>query len=379
MKIKILICIIVGLSSACSFKKENVVTPKLSVQNIDNKGGVCKTQEYFTNPKIVFLETSEKALIGSSIRKIVLEDDRIFIQDQDNKTILMFDTTGRFLAGIYPQGRGAGEYVTLDDFSVDRDRRELVVYASRPNKLLFYDYNCQLKKEVPIEKSFLEIAVGSGEIIGITSWEDPKYYLRRYKILQNGVLEESDITPLPHMNKTGFFAHGVQLSKSERVNFSRRNDPSIYSLEGNTIKKRYEIDFGKYNLPKELSGENVSADKFNQEVLVNSYVFSIVNIKETPKRIFFSILLPGMCILSKDENQLKYYKTFIDSSTHIPLALTEAVEDSGNDVICFKESMMNLKTKVKFLGDKVPGWLSEKVSFAKDDSNPVLFLYRSKE
>lgn len=232
---------------------------------------------------------------------------------------------------------------------------------------------------MPIEKSFFEIAVDSGELIGMTSWDDSKYCLRRYKLLQNKTLQESEITSLSHINRTGFLAHGVQMLKSESINFSRRNDPSIYSLEGNVIKKRYEIDFGKYNLPKELSEPNVPADVFNREILTNSYVFSIVNIKETPERIFFTLPLPGMCILTKNDSQLKYYKTFIDSTTSIPLALTEAVEDPGNNVICFKESVMNLKTKVKFLGDKVPQWLSEKVAMAKDDSNPILFFYQSKE
>lgn len=379
MERKILIFIIGLLVAACGSKKENSLTLKLSVQDIDKKGNVCKTQEYFTAPKVIFLETDEKSLIGSSIRKIILDEDRIFLQDQHNKSVLVFDTTGKFLSGIYARGRGAGEYVTLDDFSIDRDSRELVLYASRPNKLLFYDYDCHLKREVPVKESFFEIAVDAGELIGLTSWEDSEYYLRRYKLLENNTLKESVVTSLPHINKTGFLAHGVQILKSERINFSRRNDPSIYSLDGNVIKRRYEIDFGKYNLPQELSVPDVPADKFNHEVLTNSYVFSIVNIKETPDRIFFSILLPGMCILSKSDNQLRYYKTFIDSYTGIPLSLTEAVEDAENKTICFKESILNLKVKVKFLGDKVPGWLSEKVSLAKDDGNPVLFFFQSKE
>lgn len=379
MERKIVVFVIVFLIAACGFKKENSLVPILPVQNIDKKNSVCRMQEYFTMSKIIFLETKEKSIIGSAIRKIILEEDKIYLQDQYNNSILMFDTTGKFIAGIYSQGRGAGEYITLDDFTIDRDTKELILYASRPNKLLYYDYDCYLKKEVPIEKSFFEIAVDSGELIGMTSWDDSKYCLRRYKLLQNKTLQESEITSLSHINRTGFLAHGVQMLKSESINFSRRNDPSIYSLEGNVIKKRYEIDFGKYNLPKELSGPNVPADVFNREILTNSYVFSIVNIKETPERIFFTLPLPGMCILTKNDSQLKYYKTFIDSTTSIPLALTEVVEDPGNNVICFKESVMNLKTKVKFLGDKVPQWLSEKVAMAKDDSNPILFFYQSKE
>lgn len=84
-------------SSICSifgFKKENPLVPILPVQNIDKKNSVCRTEEYFTTPKIVFLETKEKSIIGLAIRKIILEEDKIFLQDQYNNSILMFDTTG---------------------------------------------------------------------------------------------------------------------------------------------------------------------------------------------------------------------------------------------------------------------------------------------
>ncbi len=78
---------------------------------------------------LVQLETNENCLIGN-INKIVCYKNYILVFDLFNQTLFLYNENGDFLRKISKRGGGPGEFLELQDFSVD----------SISNQLLLLDY-----------------------------------------------------------------------------------------------------------------------------------------------------------------------------------------------------------------------------------------------
>lgn len=92
------------------------------------------------------LETNDECLI-ESIRKVVIADSLIFVQDA-NSRILLFDLNGKFKRQIGSQGRGVGEYFLISTFYVDTPNRRVVTVDNPGNSFLFYDYGGNFVDEI---------------------------------------------------------------------------------------------------------------------------------------------------------------------------------------------------------------------------------------
>ncbi len=105
----------------------------------------------------IALETNDACLI-ESIRKIVIADSLIFVQDA-NSRILTFDLSGKFKRQIGLQGRGVGEYHYICSFYVDSLRNQVVLVNIGQDNLLEYNYNGEFVQEINL-----------GERIKKSSW-----------------------------------------------------------------------------------------------------------------------------------------------------------------------------------------------------------------
>mgnify|MGYP002508517490 CR=1 FL=1 len=83
-----------------------------------NQGKTGDVSEVFEDRKIVFLETLEESLL-TEVTKIICAEDRIYILDEPANSIVVFDTTGKFISAIRPSGRGPQEYMGISDFTIN--------------------------------------------------------------------------------------------------------------------------------------------------------------------------------------------------------------------------------------------------------------------
>ncbi|MCD8165404.1 MAG: 6-bladed beta-propeller, partial [Bacteroides sp.] len=66
---------------------------------------------------IIALETSDECLL-SQIKKIVVHKDRIYVSDQVNPGVFIFDRNGKFIAKIGSQGSGPDEFLYMGKFYI---------------------------------------------------------------------------------------------------------------------------------------------------------------------------------------------------------------------------------------------------------------------
>lgn len=124
---------------ACSEYSDPVQTYSVDIQQRDSVS--C----FFTSYSYIPLETNENCMLGEVVGMKVNED-AIAIEDQGR--ILLFQHDGKFISKIDKAGRGAGEYLSIEDFCV----KDSTVYVlSRPQKIILaYSWSGTFKQGIEL-------------------------------------------------------------------------------------------------------------------------------------------------------------------------------------------------------------------------------------
>ena len=91
----------------------------------------------YKSVKLIPLETNKSCLIGS-IRQMQVIDNYILIMDPPN-SLYVFDREGRFIRKIGSVGQGPGEYISIADFTIDRENKTVYIQDGRLARILKYD------------------------------------------------------------------------------------------------------------------------------------------------------------------------------------------------------------------------------------------------
>lgn len=357
---------------SCTFKE----IPKISVEVDRNK--TCDVSEIFTDRKIVFLETVKESLL-EEVSRIICFEDRFYIFDESANSIVVFDTAGKFVSAIRPSGRGPREYFGLRDFTIDRKNRELIVYAHRPGKLLFYDTDGHFKREIAYQPLVSAMVCEEDRLVLVNPGkENTPYFTFLYFDKEKKISEKRASDFCEHITSNQF-TMGSLLLNSEKLTFARRFDNTLYTLEGDQVIPRYLLDFKDHNVPERLYAPREEEQEKRAELQKDGYFFSIVDVKETPSYIFLRTNWIGTIRISKTAKTGEYWGYFKDKDLGIKHYGTVSVEDSSNRMICFEHRILYMKLGIKDQWDKLPEWFADKIRNADDESNPVLVFYNSKE
>lgn len=321
---------------------------------------------------------SDDNTVITQIDKITIYDNKLYVLQKEKQALSVLNMDGSLEYSIRATGEWVGAYWKLTDFYIDEKNDELVLYTDNPYKFMFYDLQGNFKREILLDRLFYEIAYDNGRVVCLNAIsEDTKHYISR--ITQNGkeVLDIEKIS-FPHYGIGTSFAVGRLMLKSERLNFAKRYDNTIYSLEGNRIVERFKLDFGKNNLPDSLSGPDTEDGALWTGMIKHRYIYSIVNIKETPGRIFFTTNDLGFGVISKTDSSAVHVSR-ISNVYGISLYEMCLVEDKNNKMFCFYTSVKKIKQKIEFMKLQLPSDLMQKIQAVADEERLMLFLYRSSQ
>ena len=126
---------VVGLSfvaNSCKCKSDltNVAKVKLDENSGSTRNDLIK------NIYFVALEEEDIPIIGS-IDKVRIINDKIYVADYERSVIAVFDKSGTYLFSVKKTGRGQGEYLSIQSFSVDD--KYLYILDTSSNKMYVYD------------------------------------------------------------------------------------------------------------------------------------------------------------------------------------------------------------------------------------------------
>jgi hypothetical protein len=135
MRVNILVIVFFIILVSCKHEQEEVKTKtvdsKLVIDSVFNLSKLGR----FSN--FIPLETNENSII-SGISKIYFVDNHIYILDREGrKGVFIFERNGKFIRKIGRIGGGPGEYVSIDDFTIDKNNLTIYLLTNRENILLY--------------------------------------------------------------------------------------------------------------------------------------------------------------------------------------------------------------------------------------------------
>jgi hypothetical protein len=144
MKKIIYLCIFLLLFLSCKEKKQSVVvshnaTYTINVDSLKMEEFPLNISVIFKSVRTIILEDHEYAIIGQ-IDGIQVFENYIFVLDITHaRKLFVFDRkNGKYIRQIGNMGHGPGEYVSLCDFCINKEKREIYLLDNL-RKILIYD------------------------------------------------------------------------------------------------------------------------------------------------------------------------------------------------------------------------------------------------
>ena len=207
-------------------KELNQLKSDYSIDLDRNKETSIPFSIYFKNPKTIILETNKECLIGL-VNDFQVFDNRIYVLDiLYTKSLYVFDMDGRFIRKIGCLGQGPGEYIFLEDFTIDTENR-FIFLLDNGKRVHKYDLNGQYISTITPQITRANIKY--------IQYYKSKLYLsvEAYTVaLSDNMLQESDLNgkilsnSIPLKYDKGW---GGRLSKGNSFFMSRLNDPPRYA------------------------------------------------------------------------------------------------------------------------------------------------------
>lgn len=356
-------------------KSDNLIDKSEFIVLSSDVKSSLKDTAFFKSSKIVFLETTDASLL-KSINRICQDDSRLFIFDKSLNKIVIFDFNGRYLANIDRVGGGPSEYQGVMDFCIEPLKKQILVLCHRPYKVMWFTYEGEFIREKKTEVLYTQIAVDS-KYIYCTRSELNKTELDNYEIdIFNHELNIINDALLTRDNLTNTsFNRGNQLTSSKNINYARRFDNVIYQIKNGEISKKFVINFKEHAFPKELLNNNYTSSEFYNICSTKKYVFSITNILESDKYLFFNTNI-GLHVFDKKTKSLNGYNIIFCSKLRWGSNSYYPVGNSDNKIVSAIEP--GLFSRLKERGAIFSPQMLELSQKVKEEDNQVLLIYELK-
>jgi len=254
------------LSTGCqkqSSSWKGTITEDKGVVLVKNtKEPIYESEVFSLEEELSISEPPEiEEVIFSQIRSIdVDESGRLYILDQGEAHVYIFDPDGDFIKSIGKKGEGPGELHMPFRMSVTHNQ-DLMVEDFR-RKIVFYSLEGDLLREIKTAKeAALGILMDSrgiffGTVI-VYDEEDPRYEVRKYDPQMNK-LASLGTSPLPNAQNEGFNPFGGAVVYSIRYDDQVIcGSPDKYELNVYDLEANLEMKIMKDYDPVEITKQEI--------------------------------------------------------------------------------------------------------------------------
>jgi hypothetical protein len=327
-----LLCLTIFLSAistalfSCKRKiaiEQRITTaPSLKIKINDQNNLVATTfGQLFTNWKIIDLNGKNKQFI-STIDKVCLYKNKLFLLDRKLSSLNCYDSTGRFLLSYGKLGLGINEYKKLTDFDIDSTNGEIIIY-SRPNQSIYrYDLeNGMFKKRLLLQLFGSGICnLENGKLLLYVNYCQNRNYLAANAILVNekGRVEKNYFRFDSQNQDVDFENTGFISKSSGNVFFSNAFCDTVYKFKDNDFTPYMSFDFGddsisklKWNSRKLIASDYLfrpNASFLRAHFLINSHAAIFTYQGNLSAKIgIYNIKRQNLNIVSTDPNDALLY------------------------------------------------------------------------
>lgn len=120
------------------------------------------------------LDATDSCLIGR-IKDMAISRERLFLFDEQQQTIWIFNREGRYLNKISKKGDGPGEYARISQFEYDDKNNQIIVLSPWKKVLMFYSPEGEYKRtvELPMRINDFKVCAQGGFILSNSGLDEP--------------------------------------------------------------------------------------------------------------------------------------------------------------------------------------------------------------
>ncbi|WP_106832149.1 6-bladed beta-propeller [Parabacteroides pacaensis] len=146
---KLFLLSILLLAISCQ-KKDNssgvtslLPNDSLLIIDIDNAEQISPIEysKFFSKAKAILLDNKDECLIGHINKMQVWKDFFIILDSHISESVFIFNKEGHFIRKIGGIGHGVGEYVSVNDFTIDEDHEAILLLDRTSQKVITYNLN----------------------------------------------------------------------------------------------------------------------------------------------------------------------------------------------------------------------------------------------
>ena len=225
--------------------------------NID-KAQKIKLSELADSIRFIKLKTPNDLQI-SNISMVKSNKDYLVIKNSANPpSLFVFKRDGEFVSEIKSYGKGPGEYIRINSFLIDHEKKHIELIDRMSQKKLIFTLHNELIEENRDSKWEGDdiIKQNNNYIVHYGNLKSASDYM--ISIYDDKYKKKASYLKIPD-NYVDFF------HITNNFNFSKYNDetlfwyalsPNIYSIAKDDLHKKYEIDFGIHNIPSKVFNEH---------------------------------------------------------------------------------------------------------------------------
>lgn len=245
--------------------------------------------------EIIRLETSPESIIGNR-KKVMVNDEKIFILDGIQKIIFVFNIEGHFLNSIGGVDRGPKGFILPMDFDFIEDKQEIAVLDNRKKSIMVFNFEGEFLYEIEHNLRATNLAYkDNGFWLFSGKMENSEYGdYELYFIDMAGKVKKSSFKINEDFLNTSFGSlqgHDIFWHLNDKLFFCHMFDNNLYELMDNKVRKYAYLDFGKNNIPDEISYRLITDITYFNKVslLPSDFVWGISSLEEINDYIFLWI------------------------------------------------------------------------------------------
>ncbi len=273
-----------------------------------------KLSDVFDTIRYLELETSKTSILGI-VQKMKVSNSRyFFLTGFSNERIVIFGKeNGNHILTIDENGRGPGEYVRAIDLYVDPDDQYIDVFSRGLQKLIRYDREGRYLHEKNI-----------GVYLNSFTWYNQNLVLYASRGPSKKLIIETEgkLTELIDLDEYNIGDINNFSSYNHNLSFGRSIDNHIYKIDNNEAQIKYNLNFGKYQIPEGFHQKNY--DKLygfsTQKLYKENYAYNIFSFYESADFLILTIAHKNamhLLIYSKETGRIQIADDFINDINNL--------------------------------------------------------------
>jgi hypothetical protein len=254
------IIFVLFLTSSCQPNKQN--------SNIENESIVINSnieilykENIVEDIRYVPLKILENNFLISHIGSIFCADSLLFIIDNDQDAIFVYDFFGNPLYKIGRTGQGPGEYIYLSDVILDREQKRIILCDIASRKIIYYDFSGRVLEEKKIPDTSINYFAKdtkSDFFIGdrIDLEQDLLVVFDGNKNIVNSHLKINEKDKKVYKPYQSYLTGSHFYTFNDTVFYLSIFDYSIYSYADGKFNNEYSLNIPKTNKVTSASGNN---------------------------------------------------------------------------------------------------------------------------